>query len=654
MRLTQVESGDLSPRSTGALCATFTHKRTLLGRIYAKAGISHFVPAKSLFSAGNALYFIALVLFFTGFGPRGFATASPAELPREVQIPFQVTEEDEFSIGSSVMPPPARLSSENEKRAKAVEFLMAALHFEQNGDSVAALANYQITLDLEPGQIGLALKVAHAYLRQGSTSAALDVLKNAHAAKPGDPRILLTISDIYWRILKNRKLAIEYAEQAQRSNPDSPEAFSSLHSLYLADRTPAKAAALITNTERGNSKNPYLWFQLVKTIARSQGSASASVSTSADLPADTAERSLKWVRRGIQLAEHDFNALIEGGDLLAALGNKEEAVTAYTKSAEIAPAEAAPRERLARILLGIGQDTAAIGPLEELARIDPSRAGIFELLADLYQKNGEIEKAATAFEKTIALTPTDPLSYIKAARVMRQLGRHDRAAQILDSSMKALPELPEVQIELAITLSLAGRHVEALSIARSVVDASNEGQGSLNTQSASYFAGGLAHKAGEFDLAAEYYKKAIEADPANAAGPYNDLGYMWLELGINLDEAGELIRRAVELEPESGSFLDSLGWYHYKKGEYKEALSYLLKAEAAAPTDYPEARAEFLAVIRDHIGDVHLAMGNVAEAIHYWTLALESNPSKNEIAEKIEREKKRLTSNTSSPATNSQ
>lgn len=583
--------------------------------------------------------------FASAAGPSG-ASQPVKRAEAADRTPTQVTEADEFALPDAGAAPASRLTPENERRAKAVEAFMAALYYEQAGDTAAALESYRTTLDLSPGETSLALKVARAYLRQGSPASALDVLKNAEAARPGDHRILLAISDIYWRVLKKRDLAVEYAERAQRANPDNPEAFAALHGLYLADRSPSKAAALLDAAERGKSKNPYLWFQLARTAARPPGSASAGAGSAAALSAEAAARALRLARKGLGLAGKDSAALIAGGDILAALGSAGEAAAAYAQAAEHAPGDAAPRERLARILLGLGREKEAVAPLEELARIDPSRAGVFELLGDIHQKNGEMEKAAAAFEKSLALTPADPLSYIKAARVMRELGRHDRAAQILDSSLKALPDVPEVQLELAITLSLAGRHVEALSVARSVIEAAREGRGSLDAQAANYLAGGIAYKAGEHDEAARYYKAAIEADPANAAGPYNDLGYMWLELDKNIDEAGELIRRAVEIEPDNGAFLDSLGWYYYKKGEYQEALSYLLKAEAAAPSGSAAERAEFLAVIHDHIGDVHFALGNTAEALHYWQLAAQSDPSNAAVAEKIEREKKRLTSNT--------
>ena len=52
----------------------------------------------------------------------------------------------------------------------------------------------------------------------------------------------------------------------------------------------------------------------------------------------------------------------------------------------------------------------------------------------------------------------------------------------------------------------------------------------------------------------------------------NYLGYSWVDMGLNLDEAMGMIRKAVELRPNDGFIVDSLGWAHYRLGEYDEAV----------------------------------------------------------------------------------
>ena len=62
-------------------------------------------------------------------------------------------------------------------------------------------------------------------------------------------------------------------------------------------------------------------------------------------------------------------------------------------------------------------------------------------------------------------------------------------------------------------------------------------------------------------------KKAIELNPKNAAA-LNYLGYTWAEMGVQLDEAEDLIMRALKIQPNDGFYIDSLGWVYYQKGDY--------------------------------------------------------------------------------------
>ena len=51
---------------------------------------------------------------------------------------------------------------------------------------------------------------------------------------------------------------------------------------------------------------------------------------------------------------------------------------------------------------------------------------------------------------------------------------------------------------------------------------------------------------------------------------------MWVDRNINLDEAGSMIKKALEIEPENGAYLDSLGWFYFKKGDFNRAITELV------------------------------------------------------------------------------
>ena len=117
---------------------------------------------------------------------------------------------------------------------------------------------------------------------------------------------------------------------------------------------------------------------------------------------------------------------------------------------------------------------------------------------------------------------------------------------------------------------------------------------------------------GETRAAETHLLRAIEIDPGDAYA-LNYLGYWWADEGRNLDQAIEMIERAVSHRPSSGFFVDSLGWVHYKLGDPSRAVGYLERATELEPSD-PE--------ITGHLGDVYWALGRREEARFKWRLAL--------------------------------
>jgi tetratricopeptide (TPR) repeat protein len=150
--------------------------------------------------------------------------------------------------------------------------------------------------------------------------------------------------------------------------------------------------------------------------------------------------------------------------------------------------------------------------------------------------------------------------------------------------------------------------------------------------------GATAEQAEQYELAADLFRKAIaetpEDSPEDAAVTYNYLGYMWLEQGVNTDEAGELIRYALDAFPDNSSYVDSIGWYYFRKGDYRRALAELLRAEQLMANDYDMAFAAALGhgiateadrdpyegvdpEVLDHVAQTYAALGEFDNAVAY-------------------------------------
>ena len=107
------------------------------------------------------------------------------------------------------------------------------------------------------------------------------------------------------------------------------------------------------------------------------------------------------------------------------------------------------------------------------------------------------------------------------------------------------------------------------------------------------------------------FRKTLELSP-DQPDVLNYLGYTWIDMGLNLEEARGMIERAVAQRPNDGAIVDSLGWALFRMGQYDEAVAYLEKAVELKPVD---------ATINEHLGDAYWQVGRQEEARMQWRRA---------------------------------
>ncbi|HVK13533.1 MAG TPA: tetratricopeptide repeat protein [Gemmataceae bacterium] len=132
----------------------------------------------------------------------------------------------------------------------------------------------------------------------------------------------------------------------------------------------------------------------------------------------------------------------------------------------------------------------------------------------------------------------------------------------------------------------------------------------------------------QIDKSAEQLQILLKDDPDNPTF-LNDLGFIWADHDMNIEESEKLIRKAIEKDREqrkkieglpkgedvdNAAYIDSLGWVLYKKKDYKEAKKQLQEAVKLEGGKHIE--------IYDHLADVHVALGEKDEAIKVWKESL--------------------------------
>ena len=109
---------------------------------------------------------------------------------------------------------------------------------------------------------------------------------------------------------------------------------------------------------------------------------------------------------------------------------------------------------------------------------------------------------------------------------------------------------------------------------------------------------------------------------------------MFADEGIKLEESVVLVKKALELEPENGAFIDSLGWAYFRLGRVDEALVELQRAVKYSRRDD--------ATIREHLGDAYFAQGKLQDAVREWERALTLDGSNDVVKKKLEEARQRL------------
>jgi Flp pilus assembly protein TadD len=234
------------------------------------------------------------------------------------------------------------------------------------------------------------------------------------------------------------------------------------------------------------------------------------------------------------------------------------------------------------------------------------------LLGEILAAAGDTEGARRVL---LAVKPQSDAfagSRARLAVVLHQEGRTAEALETIRAAAVAAPEEPAVLTAYAGLLSEAGRHAEAAA----VFDPALASEAGRRDWRLWYLRGSALERAGRWPEAEADLRRSLELAPEEPE-ILNGLGYNWIDRGLRLQEALDMVKRAAALRPRSGAIVDSLGWAHYRLGNIAEAVVHLERAVELEPGD---------PTINDHLGDAYWRAGRRVEAQFQWTRALSLEP----------------------------
>ena len=309
-----------------------------------------------------------------------------------------------------------------------------------------------------------------------------------------------------------------------------------------------------------------------------------------------------------------------------------EAMDDFTEAGDSGETIDTPAEGMAEILFGIASaaDTSTSGSTALIyaqlaAFLDPKSDVNHLLIGDLLELEGRYLEAVASYERIPVDSPLAWSARLRAAANLDEADQTDEAIAQLQAMVDERPERSDALITLGDILRMQERWDDA-------VDAYDKAIAILGDESVQnwrlhYVRGISLERAGDWPRAEQDFLTSLEASPES---PYvlNYLGYSWVDQGLNLEEALDMIERAVEQRPQDGFIVDSLGWALYRLDDFEGAVRYLERAVELEPGD---------PVINDHLGDAYWQVGRRVEARYQWLRAVTlSEEDDHELIEQLE------------------
>lgn len=307
------------------------------------------------------------------------------------------------------------------------------------------------------------------------------------------------------------------------------------------------------------------------------------------------------LQRVIETSPNFHPAYLDLGKVLELMGQPRQAEDTYLQLLKLDPSSGDGLVALSELYISNKRYTEAIPLVEKLTELHPD-VQILRKLILLKLQVGLFNEALKDFDKIEDKTSED--QYYLAITYAR--------LEKFESSLKALDAIPpdsslgcDAAVLKSSILKDMNRPDESLQVLSSAweVSSDKEGCSELGFQLATEL-----DSAGRRQEGLEVALKLLDKNPHDPVA-LNFVGYVWADMGINLDRAYDLIREALEIRPEDPFILDSMSWVLFKKNRGKEALHYMKKALSRMGSD---------PTINEHMGDILKSLGKKDKALDYY------------------------------------
>ncbi len=462
----------------------------------------------------------------------------------------------------------------------------ASLLAEGRGAYASAFQDLEKAAAADPSSPFLARQAAKIALGLGNLTKAEAYARAALKVNALDPEALVLLGRVEWARGQFTKSQDRF-EKALRIQPSSEEATFSLASLLVRTSTSSARDLLDRFLKENPSKAPQTYLALAQLYLNERDY----------------EKAARELQSSIALYPgfESIPARFSLAQLYEASGSTVAAIQEYLQIVRVQPHDLRLIDHIGELDIEAGDPQAARAAFNAAKSLEPADPIANLWLAQFAEDAGRPIEAARFLSESAAL-PKDPTLWLKIAYLQMRGARADDGLQTLREALSRFPRNARVAYFLGMAYEDRGRNGKALRALRAAV------QDDPGNDQARYALAAAEEQAGDIAAAEKEFRRLIARNPKNPE-ILNYLGYSLADRGLKLQEARDLVERALAIEPTNGAYIDSLGWVYYKEGRYREALKELDLAHAAMPYDE---------TILDHRGDAAAAAKDYETAWSSW------------------------------------
>lgn len=260
--------------------------------------------------------------------------------------------------------------------------------------------------------------------------------------------------------------------------------------------------------------------------------------------------------------------------------------------------------------------------LDLFTEFAPDYGPAFTLSGQYYSIMGQTALALEKLERANELLPEDDIAWRQRLQLLLAEGRYRDAIDAGEKANEFAPEDAFIQFFIGTAHLILKEYPSAVDWLKQA----SRAPARRPFKSVIYGSLGDAYSAQEmFEDSDRSYELSLRYDSENH-NSMNNFAYNLSVRGEQLDRARELALKAIDLAPTNAAYLDTVGWVYFKLGDYDRARRFI-----RASIDTGEASGEVL----EHLGDVYEKLGDLNEARLWWQKALEADPERTYLNEKL-------------------